>query len=246
MVEKNYEYSHLEMLQGGRTINLSVEKNIDLFTQRRAFITSAYIQSLGTRISDTEKQVVVDRKKEQKEDTLAIVSIQKEAASLFTDLFADMRIAYRTNKDRLQYIYQALDYNKYYAKAKKNNQGAMATLLLTFGKNINDYQAELVEKGILQTNIERLKTLAQLFVDADAAQEQEKHAGVKVTEDMQKELNALYDEVMTLCNLGKLIFRKDPAMAEQFVFSKIIAGFSSANITSKEKGDRTNLSEPAK
>ena len=244
MIEKNYNYPHLDMLQGGRIVNLTVEKNIDLFTQRRGYITLEYVNAFGIRINNAADVVATDRKKDQKEDTLSVVTIQKEATDLFTDFFADMRIAYRSNKDRLQFIYQALDYNKYYNKTKNHNQEALAALLLTFGKNVGDYQTELVEKGILLTNIERLKNLAQPFIAADSEQEKEKHASAKVTEDMQKELNAIYDGIMTLCDLGKLIFRKDQAMADQFTFSKIIAGFSSGNSNAPNNGDEPKPEEP--
>jgi len=225
-MEKKSPYPIMITLQAMRVVVINMKKFIADFTKRRHSFTAEYADATLERIDTTTNELSKDKYQMQKEATGDVLGKESQALDLLTDFSADLKVVYRKDKPRLDYVRQTLGFSKYYEEAKSLNQEALAALLFSFNQNVEPLRVELTGKEIPGESIDTIKNLAQSFATADAEQEGKKGDTGILNAEQTVLFNDLYDDVMNICTLGQSIFKKDPAQKKMFAFSVIIEEMS--------------------
>jgi len=225
-MKKKSPYPVMITLQAMRVVVINMKKFIADFTKRRHSFTAEYADAMLGRVDTTTEELSKDKYLLQKEATGDVLGKESQALDLLTDFSADLKVAYRKDKPRLDYVRQTLGFSKYYEEAKSFNQEALAALLFSFNQNVEPLRVELTGKEIPGESIDAIKNLAQSFATADAEQEGKKGDTGILNAEQTVLFNDLYDDVMNICTLGQSIFKKDPARKKMFTLSAIVEEMS--------------------
>lgn len=236
-MKPNYNYSHLVMLLTCQVILKNLLPVIQLFSERRLTITLQYIEDLNKRILEALSTVSQDKFFDQRNATANTEIITDRASKNLKALNTDLKDCFRKNKPRLETLLQILGFNQWFTPASKGIQTALTSQLLIIKENITPLCQELIAAGISEQLINNLVADAIPLNEANAIQESIKDARPKLTEAQQIELNDIYDEVMTVCNLGKSIYEKDAIMKKQFTFGTVAEDFKN-----KKGGNNNDVS----
>lgn len=221
-MRKKSPYPVMITLQAMRVVIVNMKKFIADFAKRRHSFTSEYADQTLGRVDAVTEELSKDKYLQQKEATSDVLGKETQAMDMLTDFSADLKVAYRKDKARLDYVRQTLGFSKYYEEAKNMDQEALSALLFCFGQNVEPLRTELTEKEIPAENIDAIKNLAKSFSDADVTQESEKGGVAQLTDVQTILFNDLYDDVMNICIMGQSIFKKDAAKKKMFSFSAIV------------------------
>ena len=83
-------------------------------------------------------------------------------------------------------------------------------------------KAELLAEGFAAPLFDKALTLLQPIAGLNLSQEGEKQAGKGVTDENITEFNAIYQVVIDICDQGKALFVKNPAVLDKFVWDKVV------------------------
>ncbi len=126
---------------------------------------------------------------------------------------------------------------------ESNDQEAMLEVLETYRRNIKEYVPRFMNHGVPEATLLMVAEFYDELNNANNKQEYIKSNKVVLREEGQKELNAIYAEVIHICKLGQIIFQDNPAVCDKFTFSKILAKMNNrgAHQSAAECVDRDKL-----
>jgi hypothetical protein len=127
-----------------------------------------------------------------------------------------------------QELLQLLGFTRHWPKAYVGNQMALLDLAIAFNNNSNEaVTAELTAHGVAAHRIESVKSNTAKLKLANIAQESLKSETPVITEDMNIQLNEVYDTAIDICTAGKTVFRKDAVRMALFSFTGIASRMTS-------------------
>ena len=101
-----------------------------------------------------------------------------------------------------------------------------------------DLRTLVTSEGINPGFIDRIIGYAPEFQEANLAQEELKNTWNEPSIEARKEIQKIYDEIIKICKIGRIIYRDNPEMRDRFTFSKVLAKVSSNRTARKEEEDR--------
>jgi hypothetical protein len=225
-MSKNRRYSckDVDMLMTSRTIAETFRTNISVLSTVRTDWTSKYADELNNRIrSVMEKSLGIDSKKSLRDSSLALSEIQMPARrdiSFFkTQIDQDFKDKPQTKDELLK----NLGFTKYLRDVQKGSQEALIQLLNAFRMNMNDsIRKKITENGLNNALIDNIIGYTTTFENANVIQETFKSSSKQVTLEVQDSLNAIYDEIISICKIASKYYRYEPLKAEQFTFQKVL------------------------
>jgi hypothetical protein len=216
------------MLLAAKTLSKSFSDNIEAFSEIHDNWTPEYAADLARRIDEAiDSYMVFDKREDLKNATAYLTSIAVPALKDLT-LF---RILIRTNfKEESAELLSKLGFNGHYLNArKKGSQEALIANLAGFRKGMTEkIKNKLISKGIKPGLIERIISYSQNLRDANMVQEVMKENVKLVTDETKIVFNGIYDEIMSICKVGRIYDELNPIVRQQFNFRNILRNMSAS------------------
>ncbi|WP_047445180.1 hypothetical protein [Alistipes sp. ZOR0009] len=177
-----------------------------------------YFADLRARIfTSFDENIGSDSLAKLKEATSKVNATLTLARRALMQLKQEIEVDFRKDPTRRDYLLNLLGFDN--LKAKNPTQVAYTQALLAIQRNLTpDIQLELIAAGTNPAAIEHLGQYAQQLLDANALQESLK-VGRKTTSHANvSALNAIYDEVISICKLASTYLVGNKELQESFIF----------------------------
>jgi hypothetical protein len=151
--------------------------------------------------------------------------IYSQALDDLTMIKKQIDCGFENSSKRRVEILDELGFTVYWNKASHNNQVSMLSLLM----EINDkmcgnliLQTELKRKRVSVTLLYNVFRYKEIFLSSKIHQMETRVRSAIMREEQVSELNDIYYKAMSICMIGKYIFRSDKTLQDMFNFSKIV------------------------
>ena len=210
-----------------KTISKSFADHIELLSSVRDNWTAEYAADLEKRIDETIREfMAVDKKKDLRQATGNLMAMQLPAMRDLSAFRTQVMVDFPEEADEMLLN---LGFGQFFKKARKFGQEALVANLTGFRKGMTDeLKNRVIAKGLKADLIDRIITYTDNLLEANAQQEFMKESTKAVTEETQKAINDLYDEVGGICKIARAIFRFDPVLRTQFSFYKVVSNMGQA------------------
>ena len=129
---------------------------------------------------------------------------------------------FKANRSRRDEIIRQLGFTAYHARAQNGDQEALINLLFQFKKSLEGpLRAEIVTAGTADPSLRSIIDYANTLREANVSQEVFKGLRKTITADGITEFNKIYEEVISICKIAGKFYKDQPALKEQFSFSKV-------------------------
>ena len=243
---KAFNYSAFDTLTVCETIVEQCIIDKTEIVKKRPGWADSYFPDLLTKIQDAyNKHLHIDNAKELKDATKALNSIKEPAKNDLSSFNVQLKNDFKDNKTRLNEIKNTLGFTAYYSKASTGVQSAILNLLYQFKNNMTDeLAAEINAKGIDPLLIPNLKGYADTLKAANVTQESAKKNRPKISDASIVALNEIYNTVISICEICRNIFKKDPVKSDMYSFTKTVEALGNNNGGNNEGGDQTPPTPP--
>jgi len=222
-VTRNYSVKDVDMLVTASTIVESAIANKTFLQSQRSTWADPFFDNLKQQIETaTQTHLGVDSAKDMRGATQALLAIQKQATKDLALCKVQVEEDFKKDTTRRTEIFKQLGFTEFLKKAQTGDQEALIQLLYQFKKNCTpDLQAEIVEKGTSKTTLATIITYADNLIAANVTQEGFKASRKTVTAEGITAFNEIFDQVMTICKISAKFYLNNPAVKDQFSFSKV-------------------------
>jgi hypothetical protein len=209
------------LLASGQIADHGIE-HVEILSARRSQWKNPFFPDLKARITTAlSTNVGVDPLSKVKDATAAVDATLETAHRGLMDLKVDIEVGFKKTPTRMKSLLTLLGLNM--LKAKNSKQSSYVDIMLTLKNNLTAaVKAELVAAGANPTAIDALLLQATQLVEANDKQELLKVTRKDVNTVNVEELNAIYDEVISVCKLATTYFVGNSTLLEQFNFTKAL------------------------
>ncbi|MFO7829807.1 MAG: hypothetical protein R6V23_14375, partial [Bacteroidales bacterium] len=151
---RNYSFKDVDMLLASKTIVETLKSNISDLSVARSTWTEEYANQLATKIDEAiENYLGLDKKKELRDTTAALSSIQEPAMRDLSFIKTQIEVDFEEDADE---IIKTLGFDKNLRAVQNRDQEALIELLYSFKKGLNQkLKDSLIEKGTNPELIDR-------------------------------------------------------------------------------------------
>lgn len=247
MKTRIYKASDIAMLLGGKIVAKNfLDYNSELSKVRTTW-TPEYASSIVTKVDTVTDNLLGKTMRTQLFESTAkldalVSPAHKDIVSLKVQIDADFK------KDAVNYkvILDELGYTAYYKGITKDSQKDVIGFLNLFTRNIGKHRDAMVAKGTPADLIDRISGYSKIVSEANTIQEQMKTVSKNVTAENIDQLNALYEELSTICKIASDYYKQNPTMKELFTFGKIVTKMGGdKTTTAKAKSNKIKTDEAA-
>lgn len=233
-MNRNYNTKDVDMLMASRTIATNLSNNLADLSLARANWTADYVTTLQTKIDNAiETYLGLDKKKELRDATTFVLSIQTSAKREIAFLKTQIEVDFPDTKDD---ILKALGFDTNYRDVQKNNQEALIQLLYSIKKGMTDeLKAQIVEKGTNSALIDKIIAYADQLKEADSTQETLKKITIEISSEALTAFNEIYDEIIGICKIAYSYYKDDEVKKAMFTFTQIVSAMNSGSKSSTEE-----------
>ncbi len=234
--DRIYSESDSTCLVAAMTIAESAGDRQAAFENEDSTLTPEHFSALNKRIDDVAEYILgADNAAALRASTLELARLHAGAVVDLGFTKDIIETKFTANPIRRDELLSVLGFKAWYAAAVKGRQEKMGELLKHISQFMSgDVQEDLMSKGLTKTRIARLREYAAGYLRKDASQEGHKENRKELSLEHVAELNAIYQEIMVLCRLGKRIYKGNAAIRDRFVFNKVVRQQSSYNTGSKK------------
>jgi hypothetical protein len=221
---KKFSYKNVEMLMASKAIAESFKANLSELSATRTDWTEQYAADLLLRIDNAiENYLGIDSKKDQRNATSVVVSIQVPARRDVAYFKTQIEDDFKKEPDKRDEILKTLGYAKHLREVQKGNQEALVQLLYTFKTNMtDDLRSEIIARGLNKSLIDNLTGYADTFKQANVRHENFKMLTKEITKEAADAFNDIYDEIIGICKKASSYFQFETLKKEQFTFTRVI------------------------
>lgn len=113
------------------------------------------------------------------------------------------------------------------------------SLLNNFKNSMTEDLKNLVTSGGTNPlHIDKIIGYAPEFQEANLAQEELKNNWNEPSMENSREFQSIYEEIIRICKVGRIIFRDNPEMRDRFTFSKVMSKLNADRAARKEEENR--------
>ncbi len=209
------------LLALGQIADHGVE-HVEVLSARRPQWKNPYFPNLKATITAAlSKNVGVDPLAQVKEATASVDSTLEAAHRGLMNLKVEIEVGFTKNPTHMDALLTLLGLKQ--LKAKNSKQSTYIDTMLTLKKNLTPtVKAELVEAGSNPDAIDALLLQAMQLVAANEKQEGLKTNRKGTNSVNVDELNAIYEEVISVCKLVDTYFVGNDTLLEKFNFVKAL------------------------
>ena len=224
MKTRIYKSSDIAMLLAGKVVAKNFLDNNNDLKKVKTTWTLEYVSSVVTNVDTVASNLLGKTMKTQLFESTAKLDAltspaHKDISSLKVQLDADFK------KDAVNYkiMMDELGYTAYYKGVTKGSQKEVIGFLNIFARNIGKYRDAITAKGTPAELIDRILSYNEIVSQANTVQEQMKTLVKNATAENIDQLNALYEELSSICKIASDYYKQNPEKKELFTFGKIIA-----------------------
>lgn len=227
-IKRAFSGAAVDFLIAARTIlNSAYSHQVDLFL-KSTLMTILYFDDIKVKIANAFNIIGSDKEAPKREATDIVLEIAENANVILGDMKILILAYFKKIKARPDEVLLTLGFTEYLEKAKKGDQEALISLLAAFRANLSPtIEAQLLAAGVPPAAILSLKNYADTLREADVEQESLKGTGPELTQADIITLNEVYDEIITIAKIGQRAFKDNPAVKDQFVYSKVLKRINS-------------------
>ena len=234
IISRNYNYKDVDMLLASKTVIKNLSQNLGELSMARSNWTQSYVDELEAKTDDAiENYLGLDKKKELREATVKVTSIQAPALRDLSFLKTQIEVDFSKNA---KILLKKLGYDKKHRHAHKGDQEALIQLLYSFKNGMNDkLKEDLVSKGTNPELIDRIIGYAGQLKEANISQETLKETTKTISGDALNLFNEIYNEVIGICKIASSFYQYDSIKKDQFTFRKVVNNMNAAKRISVEE-----------
>ena len=240
----SFSHKIVDVLLTSNVILKDFKANIGYFSPVRTPWNSDYADGMIQRSDDALSDLVgVDHRGKLRDSTERVVAIM-DAAKADLHIFK-VNVLADFDDPVAEEILTKLGYNRFYKDVVDNNdQESLMSLLNNFKNSMTEDLRKLVtSNGISSEHVDKIIGYAPDFQEANLKQEELKNHWNEPSIDARREIQAIYDETIRICKVGRIIFRDNPEMRDRFTFSKVLAKVSANRAGRKEEEDRESAED---
>lgn len=215
---KKFPGSVLSFILTCRSIIESLGVYLSNFSARNTIITQDWLTALSGRVLNVENEFGIDDKSGKKSSAQNIRTSSEQLVALIKDFISDLDYAYRTNTTRFSFMMNVYGLDNYGSRPSRQILYAISSKYIG---NIDQYTKEMTDAGVNPTLLTDMKTATVNFKNDYIALDSNTTRNITTTDEQIAELNAIYDEILSICRLGRSIFSSDLNIARQFTFSVV-------------------------
>lgn len=235
-VNRNYNFKDVDMLLASKTIIETFKLNLAELSVARSIWNEEYANHLATKIDDAiENYLGLDKKKELRNATANLSSIQTPAIRDLSFLKKQLQVDFAAEKPKLKEMLKTLGFDKNLRKVQNSDQEALIELLYAFKKGIKEsLKSEIVAKGTNSELIDRIINYADQMKLANVSQETQKETTKAVSEEATNAFNAIYSDVIGICKIASSFYQYDVLKKELFTFRKVLSNMNASRKVAEE------------
>lgn len=224
------------MITTSKIVAENFKSNIAELSAVRSDWTEVYADDLIGRINQTiETHLGVDAKKDLRDATSVLSGIQAFAKRDLSFFKTQIDDDFKSTPFVRDEILNTLGFAKHLKAVQKGNQESLIQLLYAVKNNMTDsLRAQIVEKGLSASLIDKIIGYARDFNEANTSQEGLKQSTKEISKEAAEAFNSIYDEIIGLCKKASLYYQYDAVKKEQFTFSKILSNLGSVRKSTTE------------
>jgi len=215
-VHRIFHKSDDEVLQQSDVKLVSFNENKSPFVARFTQLNDPFAQEWSVDIANA-RSIAPDYASlaAQGSETDALKTLVMQGANLYQSLLLYVRLAFPNDATVLRLFGQ----NKY--EAARNSQLKLPGLLRTAYTQASkpQFKTALIAKGMKESEIAMLETMADNITKQDAAQEKAMNDRAIDANKRITALNAVWEKMSLVCQCAKLVFKDDATLYNLFLLS---------------------------
>lgn len=222
-----------------KTLRIYQGRDVDMLTAISAIIENAIanqefliskrpswegtFESYKNRIENAfNNHLGIDGSTEQHKASSLVTQIQNVATNDLSDFKVQVQEDFKSDKAYCDDILNNLGYTGYYRQVIAKDQEAIVQLLYRFKTNLTkELRAEITKKGTDIELINRICTYADQLAEANITPEMLKGIRKNLTEEGLIELNAIYNDVISIAKIARNFYKGRPYKQDEFSYTKI-------------------------
>ena len=223
-VKRVFKCKDVDMLTVAGTILEHSTTHKTFLVSKRANWTDPFMPDLETRIHNAFTNVLgFDNAQQMRNATIVVYGIQANALRDIAEFKVQVTEDFKTNKARRDDILNCLGFTAHLKDAQNNDQEALIELLYAFKQNMTTTLTnEITTAGTSATQINTIINYADQLKNSDVTQETMKGAKKVITQSGIKELNEIYNSVISVAKISAKFFKDDAAVKDKFSFTKTL------------------------
>ena len=220
---RNYRFKDVDMLMSAATILESAIAHKVFLQSKRSTWADPYFEVLGARINQAVQNLLgVDSAKLLRQSTAVLIVIQQNALKDLAEIKVQLTEDLKPDKAERTEVLKQLGFTSFLKDVQNGNQKALINLLYQFKTNLTfELKASIVSKGTSAASLDAIMGYADTLKNADIFQEGFKGSRKVITTATLKEFNLIYDAVIGISKIASSLFKDDPAIQDQFKYSKV-------------------------
>ena len=238
-LNRNYNYKDVDMLLASKTIIESFKSNIAELSVIRTNWDETYSKEMSDKIDEAiDKYLGVDKKKELRNATSNLASIQLPALRDLSFIKTQLEVDFDDDKAKLKELLNTLGFDSHLKQAQKKDQEALIQLLYNFKSNLTPkLKREIESKGINPILLDKVVGYANKVKKANISQETLKEVTKDISQDITRVFNDIYSEIIGICKISSNYYQYDELKKELFTFSKVVANMNNTRKVAQQQSE---------
>lgn len=213
-VQRNFNKPDEEVLQQSDLQLAAFVDNKTVFVERFTQLADPFATEWGAATT-TARGIAPDYASlaNQTSETDSLKTLVSSGANLYQTLLFYVRLAYPDNATVLRLFGQ-----QHYEAARNSSLKLPVLLHMAFEEASKpEYKAALIAKGLKETEIDSLETLADDIFNQEVAQEKAMKKRSKDLDERIKAMNLVWGKMSLVCQCAKLVFQNDATRYNLFL-----------------------------
>lgn len=213
-VHRNFNKPDEEVLQQSDLKLAAFVENKTVFVERFPQLADPFASEWGAATT-AARSIAPDYASlaNQTSETDALKVLVNQGANLYQTLLLYVRLAFPNDATFLRI------FGQHHYESARNSQLKLPILLRNAFNEASkpEYKATLIAKGMKETEIASLETLADDIVNQDIAQEKATKKRSKDLDERIKAMNLVWEKMSLVCQCAKLVFQNDATRYNLFL-----------------------------
>lgn len=245
--KRAYSGKDADMLTAAAVILQSAINHQSAIVVKRPKWNGTFFTDLQSTIADAFPNLLgVDNASELRKATALLNSIQVNAMNDLSLDKVQLEEDFKGNKLQRNEMLTNLGFTAHYRQLQKKSQSALVELLFKFKTNMTDtMKAQITTAGTAPELITSILGYAETLKNSNISQEALKGGRKENTKEVVEQLNAIYNQVISIARICTRIFSGEPTIRDQFSFAKVkAAGSGGTHAANAGQGSQPGTSNP--
>lgn len=227
-IKRAYSGKDADMLTAAAVILQSAINHQSVIVLKRPNWNGTFFTDLQTTVTNAFPNLLgVDNASELRKATALLNSIQVNAMSDLSLFKVQLEEDFKDNKPQRDEMLTNLGFTAHYRQVQKKSQSALVELLFKFKTNMTaPIQAQITTAGTAPELITSILGYAETLKNSNISQEALKGGRKETTKEVVEQLNAIYNQVISIARICTRIFKDQYPIRDQFSFAKVKAAIS--------------------